>query len=431
MSGFIKLLFGSFIAIVLLTLLLAILVLESEPKAVSSAHQQVDDADSVNALLKQARQITRNRFVPQSVVMSYQQINSLLGFSQRAVPDFSGKLVTEDNKLTLLASYRVHFAGVEGYLNLQGQLVSAPGIELKNVKVGDLALSPDWVLSVVTAIINWRTQSDIGELALQQVSQVQVDNKSVTFTLVPIHDFLAQLNQIKNGLGGADNEALRKRVTHYLTFLSQLDIPQHRPGLSLADFMVPLFKRAQMNSTDTSAVTENEAALLALAIYTGHHRLANFVGEVQPFPGKVVMPRYRPMLANRSDLTQHFVISAAIKILSEQGISMAIGEFKELMDRAEGGSGFSFADLAADLAGLKLAVAAMDPDTAKQVQRALANINNESDFFPTIESLPEGLSKSEFSDQYNTVNSPEYKQQVDNINQRIAALPLYASMPEN
>lgn len=428
MSTIIRVIASTFITLLFLTLLLGFLVFESKPSAVALAHQQVDDADTVNALLKQARQITRNRFAPQNVVLSYQQIDSLLGFSQRALPSFSGKLANEANKLTLLTSYRFDLFGFSAYLNLKGQLVSAQGIQLDNVKVGDLPISNGVVLSAVARLINWRTQSDIGDLALKQVSEVQVGEDAVTFTLIPIYDFLAQLNQIKNGLGGNENEALRLRVKHYLAFLSEMDIPQHQPGLSLADFIGPLFSHAQKKSTSSSAVIENEAAFLALAIYTGHHRLANFVGDVQPFDGRVVMPKYRPMLANRSDLTQHFVISAAIKILSEQGIGMAIGEFKELMDRAEGGSGFSFADLAADVAGLKLAVAAMDPETAERIQHFLAQVENESNFFPAIDSLQEGISKSEFSRQYGTVESAEYKQQLAIINQRIAQLPIYTSL---
>lgn len=400
-------------------------MLEKQPTAISLGHQQVDDADSVNALLAQLRQITRKRYSSQDVTMSYPQINSLLGFMQRAVPEFSGTLLTEQDKVTLQTSYEIELAGWRRYINLQGQLQSAPGIKLQNVKVGRLPIPGDWVISLVTSAINLKTSSDLGDLAVQQVSKVDIDSAAISVSLVPIHDFLVTLNQIKNGLSGGDNEALRIRIVYYLAFLAELDIPQDKPGLSLLDFIRPLFERAQQRNVGSSAALQNEAALLALAIYTGHHRLANFIGEVQPFPGKVVLPRYRPMLAKRSDLTQHFVISSAIKILSQQGVSSAIGEFKELMDRAEGGSGFSFADLAADLAGVKLAVAALSPDSAETIQAVLASATSESVFFPAIDGLPEGLSKNQFANQYQNVDSQAYRAMLTVINTRLDALPLY------
>jgi hypothetical protein len=422
-----------FVSVAVLTLLLMmagllILMLESEPAVVSLAHQQVDDADTVNELLIQAKQITRKRYVTQTVTLTYPQLNSLLGFVQRALPNFSGALVPEIGSLTLKSSYRVKIANMQGYINLQAKLISAQGIGLQDVKLGNFSISGQTVLSILAKLINWRTNSELGDLALRQVSSVQVNPQSVKFKLIAIDDFLVQLNQIETGLGGSQNKALKQRITYYLRFMAELDIPQHRPGLSLAQFIGPLFNAAKQRSEQSSASLENEAALLALAIYTGHHRLANFVGEVQPYAGEVVMPKYRPLLAQRSDLTQHFVISAAIKILSEQGISAAIGEFKELMDRAEGGSGFSFADLAADMAGVKLAVMALEPDYAAKIQIALSNIQHESVFFPDIDLLPEGLSKAEFSRQYGSVDSEAYKQQVKDINQRITNLAVYKGL---
>ena len=61
------------------------------------------------------------------------------------------------------------------------------------------------------------------------------------------------------------------------------------------------------------------------------------------------------MLAGRRDLLQQFIVSAGLRVLAENGVPMAIGEFKELLDSRSGGSGFSFVDLAADRAGLRFA----------------------------------------------------------------------------
>jgi hypothetical protein len=149
------------------------------------------------------------------------------------------------------------------------------------------------------------------------------------------------------------------------------------------------------------------------------------VGDVQPREGEVVRPKYKPVLKSRADLNQHFIFSAAIKILSEQGLSIAIGEFKELMDRSDDGSGYSFVDLAADFAGVEFAVAATNISSATFVQNILAGITDEKVFFPDIVGLPEGLSKSNFTRVFTEVDSPEYLKMVRNIKQRIATLPIH------
>ena len=55
-------------------------------------------------------------------------------------------------------------------------------------------------------------------------------------------------------------------------------------------------------------------------------------------------------------------MSAGIKLIADSGISFAAGEFKELLDALSGGSGFSFADLAADRAGTHFAKMAVGRD---------------------------------------------------------------------
>ena len=116
-----------------------------------------------------------------------------------------------------------------------------------------------------------------------------------------------------------------------------------------------------------------------------------------------------------------------MKILSEQGLSIAIGEFKELMDRSDEGSGYSFVDLAADFAGVEFAIVATNPSSASSVQTLLAGTTNENVFFPNIDGLPEGLSKSDFTRIFTEVDSHEYLEMVRSINQRIAELPIHQS----
>lgn len=411
---------GLFVCVVIL----AVLLVDTTPRVTASSDQQVDNADSMNLLLRQLRNVNRRRFSIQSIQISEAQMNSLVGLVQRALPDFSGVATASADAVSVQMTYRLPVRWVDWYLNFESQLVAGPGLNIDQVKVGGLSISGESALDILVWLANWRTDSDIGSQAVSQIANVKLFEQIAVVTLYPINDFLLSLNDIKNGLSGDQNEDLRVRTSYYLSQLKTLDIPQY-PKLSLTEYIRPIFKLVESRSTAETAVLENHAAILALAIYTGHHRVANFVGDVQPVAGEVALPKFRPVLAKRTDLTQHFIISAAIKILSQQGISTAIGEFKELMDRAEGGSGFSFADLAADLAGVRLALHLSDQETALRGQKFLAQVQQESELFPAIADLPEGLSKDAFSQQYGMVDSPEYKELLAEINLRIDLLPIY------
>jgi hypothetical protein len=223
---------------------------------------------------------------------------------------------------------------------------------------------------------------------------------------------------------------LRQKTAFYLRFISNLPFVDAPQPVSLSRYMPPLFMQVKSRSTESDISEESEAAVLALAIFAGHHRVANMVGEVQPIKGEVAMPLYRPLLVDRTDLTQHFLLSAAIQILSQRDVSMAIGEFKELMDRAIGGSGYSFVDLAADMAGIKLATGLNDPKLAAiLVERLIAN-NSENGFFPDINGLQEGIGKQQFVQRFGVVDSPAYKKQVAEIERRLSVVPVYQTQPE-
>lgn len=402
------------------------LLIDSDPIIGSDSVEQIDQADSVNELLNQLKLVTRRRFFQQSIVLKEEQLNSLVGLAQRALPSVSGQVDTSIKTLNLKFTYKLPLSFSDMYINFEGNLLGGLGFNVGDISLGSFSLSGEKARSVLVWLVNWQTKSDIGSLAVKQIERIHLFPNETVIVLTPIHGFLQALNEVGNGITGGGDEELITRTRFYLDILSNLNIRQHQPGRSLQEFIQPLFVVVSQKSQGSSAVLENQSALLALAIYTGHHRLANFVGDVQPVEGEVVLPRYRPLLAHRTDLTQHFVISAAIKILSQQGISLAIGEFKELMDRAKGGSGFSFADLAADMAGVKLAAMASDKNAALSIQQILSSITSENEFFPQINDLQEGLTKAQFAIEYGKLDSEKYLSTVKFISDRINVLPIYS-----
>jgi len=71
-----------------------------------------------------------------------------------------------------------------------------------------------------------------------------------------------------------------------------------------------------------------------------------------------------------------------------------LGVFKEI-DDSRSGSGFSFADLAADHAGVKLAeIAVGSSRQAKILQQRMSTVIRETEYMPRVDHLPEGIMES-------------------------------------
>jgi hypothetical protein len=404
---------------------LFITVIEPNPAVVSNSGEQLNQAESVKKLMTQLSDSIKNRTNRQNIDISQDQLNSLVGFAQRAHGKIKGEVFINSHSTRILASYQLPKNPVGQYLNIDILLLPGIGINVSHVKFGAINVPGNLALGTLVYLANWYTDSDIASQFVRQVESVSMNKQRIQLSVLPLDKFLRELNYVKQGLGGGSDEEMRLRTAYYLKQLSLLSAGKSSIPQSLAHYIGPVFSMAKKRSNYDTAPKENEAAIFALAIYAGHHRFANLVGYVQPKRGKVALPKAKPILKSRTDLNQHFIFSAALKILSEQGLSIAIGEFKELMDRSDEGSGYSFVDLAADFAGVEFAIAATNPSSAASVQTILADITNENAFFPNIEGLPEGLSKSDFIRRFTEVDSPEYLKMVRSINQRIAELPIH------
>ena len=414
-----------FLLLAIATLGLFVTAIESYPTVVTLSGEQVNEAESVKKLMQQLGDSVKNRTHRQTINISQEQLNSLVGFAQRAHGQINGQVKITANSTSILASYQLPKNPIGQFLNIDILLLPGPGIRVSHVKLGSVKVPGNLALGTLVYLANWYTKSDIASQFVQQVESVAMSEQQIQLSVLPLAQFLKELNDVKQGVGGNSDEEMRLRTAYYLKQLSLLGVGKRLSPQSLASYIGAVFSLAKKRSNYDTAAKENEAAIMALAIYAGHHRFANLVGDVQPKKGKAAMPNAKPTLAFRSDLNQHFIFSAAIKILSEQGLSIAIGEFKELMDRSEDGSGYSFVDLAADFAGVEFAIAATNTISAALVQNILAGEPDEQLFFPNIKNLPENLSKVEFNQKFTEVDSPEYLKMVQDINQRIANLSIH------
>ena len=145
---------------------------------------------------------------------------------------------------------------------------------------------------------------------------------------------------------------------------------------------------------------------------------------ISDFESKPHPRRLRPLLHGRRDLAQHLLISAALTIGSDTSVANAIGLYKEIRDSWRG-SGFSFTDLAADIAGARLGERATASTVqARNIQRLLAEGVNEDSLLPLINNLPDHLSATDFLLRFKGADSTEYQQLIDAINASLDQSPL-------
>jgi hypothetical protein len=188
------------------------------------------------------------------------------------------------------------------------------------------------------------------------------------------------------------------------------------------------FAYAEDNSHGTDAALPNRAAILALGKILGDDNIARVGGrdlELGPPDARVALRR-RIQLGGRGDLSQHFWVSAALAVLADQQRSLAVGLGKEMMDATPGGTGFSFVDMAANSAGIRLATAATrDSRSAHTVQMRIRQGVEVADLLPSTRGLPEQITGDRFQTEFGGLGGTETRRLLGEIDRRIGELPLY------
>ena len=407
---------------------LAVMAIQTTPLVSSSASSQLDGADSVNVLLSQLKRAFSRREEGHQLTLSETQVESLVGVLQRALPEFKGQVNITSMGGTVSVTYALKDTGY--FFNASALVLPGDSLRIEHVQVGSLSIPGSLLLDVIEYAVNSYTDTEIASIALSRVEKVSMQPGELTLDVGRLDTLLVELNTVASNLSLDEETELQTLTAYYLRYISGREIALSTSPVSLTEYLREGMARAREQSASAAqAVLHNKAVILALAAYVGHHRVGNLVGDIQPDKDKALRPRSGAVLHNRNDLARHFIISAALELLSEQSMSFAIGEFKELMDRGAGGSGYSFVDLVADMSGTAFAQTAASPAHAESVQNALARIRSESDIIPAIDDVPEGLSKQAFTEQYGRVDSDVYLREVERLKQRIKRIPLYADYP--
>lgn len=438
-TGFHKIFLWGIAIAILLFIFISLITLAS----ISDSHALVEEVATVdtNSAIK-AKKVARQLYHDlrdgkpgqhSTLTLSEDEINGIIALGTRGVPRLKGRVNVTPLGIIGAFTLNVPDNPLGEYINLTGIVVpSSKGLVVDNISVGSINISGNIAISLIEVILNNVIAGDtFGTKLINAIDSIEVDSSTLilAYHSIPglrnaIVSTKGQIKEVRDNLALLGDPIIVKRYYERICkFHSQIDgLGQASIGYYLNTAFSFAEKRSYMSE---SPVEENRAALLALSIFLGSSNFDSVVGALDEETLATCQPRNSQMvLANRNDLRLHFIFSAALKIISDSGISFAIGEFKELLDSQEGGSGFSFADLAADRAGIRFAELALDEKSALRLQQMASKLKQEKTFFPSIVGLPEGIPQQVF-DERGGIESDYYKQHLATINQRIDGLALY------
>jgi hypothetical protein len=405
----------------------AALVLEPRPR-VERPPADATAAAAAYDLLREIRDAVTSGADGMAWELSEAQLNDAFAASARVRPGLAARAEVADDGVMVAAS--LPLLGQRVWLNADGMVAADEGgLVVAEARLGRLSLPPGLVLPVLSLALDRVLGDDLGRTAIASVERVRTDPPyaSVSFA-VPAEKRRQIAEGMRQALGASADPGERARVERYL---AAYDAAVEEGGLPRRGSALPYLRFAAEAAHDAAAAgggaqpeAEMRAALLALALYCGDARLGQVIG--------VPLPRHRGptengcadvALAGRTDLRRHFVVSAGLYAASSASAAFGIGELKELMDSTDGGSGFSFDDMAANLAGARFAALLLASGPADW-PRIAARMGQEDVVMPPIDDLPIGLTEATFRERFGDVESRQYQALLADIEARVAALPL-------
>lgn len=425
---------------VVLTIMFCLLVLSatimlSDSRALVEEISEKDPTALINAkeLLKKTLLQVKTANTYKKVVFSHQQIELLTSYLSQVLPYINTRYNSAHSEAIFAATVNVPKVPINRFINISTELINNQNLLEGTTSVGSIRLSNESFADIMLFISGLFVDEQIIEIIDFMLRHASFDNKNITL-LIPDFNYAqlssllkADLRELKSLVWS--NQEL-EGIDHYYELL--LNISSYFQGISnvsLVEYIKPLFIEARQQSHLKPPEQENFKALLALSLFTGDFRLKQIISQITNYYPLESIDTSNITLATRKDLMLHFIYSSTLQILSNDQVSFTIGEAKEVLDMSHSGSGFSFADLAFDLAGNRFALlATKDAKQARHLQSFISKTTSEKDIVPDLFLLEENIGLEDFKQNYKNTDSNEYLAIVSEIDRRIQQLPLFESI---
>jgi len=426
-----KFLIKTFFAIVLtLIVLMAAAVvafvgfgMEKRP-LVSPTKQSFEDFERVKYLLKENRPDKLKEAGINRLALTGKDITLLLNHGLTYIDGSAGKVDLNDRNIVAHLTLPLPEKISRSYLNLSASMaVHSDRLRFDELKIGRLPI-PSAILNSMIPMIHGTLKYNEGYRRLfDQISRIDSNRDMIMVEYRWREELKEELKAKARDLLITDRDKEVLKV--YTDRLREIVKSIPSQTVSLADLLGGLFVTAKERSaTGKTAREENQALILALAMYVQGTDVDKLLGRASQGSTR----RLDIRLNSRSDLAQHFIVSAAIAVKANTRIADAIGLYKEI-DDSLGGTGFSFADLAADRAGVGFAKLATGSDgQAAALQTSMCGKPSETDFMPRTDGLPESIMKLQFKKRYKDLGSSEYELVETEIKNRIANCRIFRKL---
>ena len=409
---------GALFAVLAALAVLPWLMLDDAPAIEPPAEFRRTDLAWVKTLFQKHDPRRQTPDVVQSIQLDEAELNRLLNYvvELRRVSGIAAELTP--GMATLSATLAVPPNPFGRYLNLTAEVAEMPGgIRIQSLQLGSLPLPgalADWVARQAH---RWLRRDKTYAALADAFTQINFDENQATLDYRWHPELLTRLER-----KSAELLIAPENQTRMLAYAERLEalLKQHPHGstVPLVRIAGPLFTYALQTGGD--AREENRAALTALAAYLAGISLPKLLeGDSRSIRRA---PRVLLSLHGRRDFAEHFMISAALSVNGGSRLANAIGLIKEEEDAGKG-SGFSFTDLAANRAGVRLGERATGAAAAR-VRQHLALARNDADLLPDFRDLPEFMPQAEFDRRFGPIGSARYQRVIARIDARLAAHPL-------
>ena len=368
---------------------------------------------------------------PDSLTLSEDEIDAVMAAASRLAPGVDGAAHPTGSGVGLELSVGAPYLPQGLWANVALDVTATPeGLALERARIGRLPLPAGLVEAAAVAGADRLIGAPLARQALAGVTGLEVGDGAVTARFgYTASERRELIDRIRAAMG---TEARDKGPIY--TTLWWFDHGGETGELPKAGSALPYLRwgleRSPSVARKHAGVSDRDlatGALLALALYCGEPAIGPAIG-VQLNDEMRGEKNYceKTRLGGRDDLKRHFSVSAALYALSTGEAAFGVGELKELIDSGAGGTGFSFDDMAANLAGARFAAAFLEAPRSEW-PAMLARIRSEADVLPDLTGLPTRLSEAEFTERFGAVDSPAYRAMIGEIEARVAALPLEAA----
>ncbi|WP_148074919.1 M12 family metallo-peptidase [Bythopirellula goksoeyrii] len=350
--------------------------------------------------------------------------------------------VRESHRLELLVHELGHFLGATH--SPEPTSVMRPVIDIRQPATfgGRIQFDPvnALLMSLVTDELRERHVPSFGDVSLP-TKQRMIEIYEVLAEALPNDPGAAQYKRL---VASATSPRLIQEVREVLRQLTQMaklekaradkntaeGVHHAESNLTGDDLTARFVREAAAVVSEFKTHEQSEAMLLALGIFMDTEgALLSFpftkglVSQVESEQQRVDREALlgEPTMRGRTDLAKHFFVSAHLAVALGGSNARGVGLAKEVLD-ANGGTGFSFVDMAANRAGIIFAEKIL---AGKVEVEQLADGFTVSRYLPELDGLAEGIRGDKLRTQYAKNDGALLNAELQKIEQRILGLPIY------